>query len=116
IGYSNGLLSNDTNLAEGMSVEGAPFVVRGRETVLVADPGSRITNGDLEETRGDVFVGFGYQDAPGKATFPDREVVHRGKVACRMQDLASTPVCRLIQKVKVRPHACYRLSCWAKTR
>ena len=33
-----------------------------------------------------------------------------------MQDLAATPVCRLIQKVKVRPHACYRLSCWAKTR
>jgi hypothetical protein len=33
-----------------------------------------------------------------------------------MQNLDATPVCRLIQKVKVRPHACYRLSCWAKTR
>ncbi len=62
------------------------------------------------------FAGFGYQDAPGKATVADREVVHHGKVSCRMQDLGSTPVCRLIQPVKVRPHACYRLSCWAKTR
>jgi hypothetical protein len=116
IGYSNGLLSHDTNLAEGMLVERAPFVVKGREALLIPDPAARISNGGLEETRGDVFAGFGHQDAPGKATVVDREVVHQGKVACRMQDLAATPVCRLIQKVKVRPHACYRLSCWAKTR
>jgi hypothetical protein len=116
IGYSNGLLSNDVNLAEGMPVENAPYVVQGREAVLVPDPSARLVNGDLESTRGDQFTGFGYQDNPGKATFADREVVHKGKVACRMQDLAATPVCRLIQKVKVRSHASYRLSCWAKTR
>src|SRR4051812_18520374 len=61
IGYSNGLLSNDTNLAEGIPVENAPFVVRGREAVLVSDPTARLNNGDLEETRGDSFRGFGYQ-------------------------------------------------------
>ena len=116
IGYSNGLLSNDVNLAEGMPVESAPFVVRGREATLVPEPSARIKNGDLEETRKDSFAGFGYQDAPGKATVIDREVFHHGSTSCRMQDLASTPVCRLIQPVKVRPHACYRLSCWAKTR
>ena len=116
IGYGNGLLSNDVNLAEGMPVADAPFVVRGGEAILVTNPEARLKNGDLEETRGDVFTGFGYQDAPGKATVADRAVVHGGKVACRMQDLAATPVCRLIQGVKVRPHACYRLSCWAKTR
>jgi hypothetical protein len=33
-----------------------------------------------------------------------------------MDHLDASPVCRLIQKVKVRPHACYRLSAWAKTR
>ena len=116
IGYSNGLLSNDVNLAEGMPVEAAPFVVHGREARLTPDPSARIANGDLEATNGDTFTGFGYQDAPGKATFADREVKHGGKVACRMEDFAATPVSRLIQKVKVRPHACYRLSCWAKTR
>ena len=116
IGYSNGLLANDVNLAEGPAVEGAPFVVKGREAVLVPDPATKVANGDLEETRGDVFTGFGYQDNPGKATVADREVVHHGKVSCRMQDFAATPVCRLIQTVKVRPHACYRLSCWARTK
>ena len=116
IGYSNGLLSNDTNLAEGMPVVEAPYISRAGEAVLVPDPAARIVNGDLEEARGDVFGGFGYQDAPGKSTVPDREVRHGGKVSCRMQDLAASPVCRLIQKVKVRPHACYRLSAWMKTR
>ncbi|MDG3006374.1 hypothetical protein [Paludisphaera mucosa] len=115
IGYSNGLLSHDVNLAEGMPVVDAPFVVRGRDAVLQPDPAARIKNGDLEETKGDVFVGFGYQDAPGKGTVADRQVAHGGTTSCRMQDLGSTPVCRLIQSVKVRPHACYRLSCWAKT-
>jgi hypothetical protein len=116
IGYSNGLLSNDTNLAEGMPVANVPFIVKGREAALVPEPSAKIVNGGLEETRGDVFTGIGYQDAPGKATVADREVFHQGKVSCRMQNLAETPVCRLIQKVKVRPHACYRLSCWTKTR
>jgi hypothetical protein len=116
IGYSNGLLSNDVNLAEGMPVEGAPFAIRGREASLMLDPTIRINNGDLEQTKGDTFAGIGYQDAPGKATFADRSVVHSGKVSCRMDHLDATPVCRLIQKVKVRPHACYRLSAWAKTR
>jgi len=116
IGYSNGLLANDVNLAEGLPVEGVPFVVRGREAALVADPAARVANGDLEEARGAAFAGFGYQDAPGRATVVDREVAHHGSASCRMQDFAATPVCRLIQSVKVRPHACYRLSCWAKTR
>ncbi len=116
IGYSNGLLSNDTNLAEGMPVENVPFVVKGREAALVPEPSAKIANGGLEETRGDVFTGIGYQDAAGKATVPDRAVFHEGKVSCRMQNFAETPVCRLIQKVKVSPHACYRLSCWTKTR
>jgi len=116
IGYSNGLLSNDTNLAEGMPVEAAPYVVQGREAVLVADPAAKLKNGGLEETKGNVFSGFGYQDEPGKATSPDRDVVHQGSVSCRMHDFSNVPACRLIQPVKVRPHACYLLSCWAKTR
>lgn len=116
IGYSNGLLSHDPNLAEGMPVEGAPFEVRGGVASLVPEPEARVRNGDLEVTKGDRFAGFGFQDEPGKATFADRSVAHRGSTSCRMDNLGATPVTRLIQSVKVRPHACYRLSCWAKTR
>jgi hypothetical protein len=116
IGYSNGLLSNDPNLAEGMPVEDAPFVVKGGEAVPLREPAAEVVNGDLEELRGASFAGFGYQDAPGKGTVADHDVVHHAKTSCRMSDFPGTPVCRLIQAVKVRPHACYRLSCWVKTR
>ncbi len=116
IGYSNGLLTHDPNLAEGMAVDDAPFVAKGREAVPVPDPASKLKNGDLETTKGDTFVGFGYQDGPGQVTFADRAVTHGGKVSCRMENFGTVPVSRLIQSVKVRPHALYRLSCWTKTR
>ncbi len=118
VGYSDGLLAHDANLAEGLPVKDAPFVVRGREAVLVPDPAARVVNGDLEDVRGDRFVGFAFQDDPGRTTFADRAVVHHGKVSCRMEDVARNGTsgnCRLTQRVKVRPHACYRFSCWVKT-
>lgn len=119
IGYSAGLLAHDPNLAEGLPVKDAPFVVKGREAVLAPESAAPLTNGDLEQVKGDRFVGFSFQDDPGVTTFADREVVHHGKVSCRMQDPAKGTAsgnCRLIQRVRLRPHACYRFSCWVKTR
>jgi hypothetical protein len=119
VGYSNGLLAHDPNLAEGLPVTDAPFVVRGGEAVLVPDAAARFTNGGLEQVQGDRFAGFALQDDPGRTTFADRAVVHGSKVSCRMQDFSrgtSGGNCRLAQRVKVRPHACYRFSCWVKTR
>jgi hypothetical protein len=119
IGYSAGLLAHDPNLAEGIPVKDAPFIVRGRDAV--PDPGSAVSfrNGNLEEVRGHRFAGYSFQDDPGKTTFADTEVVHGGKVSCRMQDIgkhSSSGNCRLSQRVKVRPWACYRLSAWVRTR
>lgn len=119
IGYSAGLLAHDPNLAEGLPVKEAPFVVKGREATLLPDPAIKLVNGGLEETKGDRFVGFSFQDDPGKATFADRDVVHGGKVSCRMEEISTNSTsgnCRLTQKVKVRPWACYRFSCWVKTK
>src|SRR5581483_9444774 len=56
IGYSDGLLAHDPNLAEGLLVENAPFVVHGREAAPANDSAATIANGDLEETRGDAFA------------------------------------------------------------
>jgi hypothetical protein len=118
IGYSAGLLAHDPNLAEGLPAT-SMFEVRGGEGRLVADEATRIANGGLEEVRdGDRFAGFGHQDDPGHATVADREVKHGGRVSCRMRDTNTTSSggnSRLIQSVKVRPHACYRLSAWVKT-
>jgi hypothetical protein len=119
IGYSAGLLAHDPNLAEGLPVKEAPYVVKGRDAVLASEPVVKLTNGDLEEVKGDRFPGFSFQDDPGTTSFADRDTVHHGKVACRMQDFAKGSAngnCRLIQRVKVRPYACYRFSAWVKTK
>jgi hypothetical protein len=121
IGYSDGLLAHDPNLAEGLPVKDAPFVVRGRQAVLSPEKPARVINGSLEEVKGkgDVFAGFSFQDDPGVTTFADREVVHGGHLSCRMQDVGKhnkNGVSRLSQRVAVRPWACYRLSAWVKTR
>jgi hypothetical protein len=118
IGYSNGLLAHDPNLAEGVPVKDAPFVVKGGEAVLEPDPAAQLRNGDLEDVKDDRFTGFTFQDDPGRTTFADRDVVHGGRVSCRMQDVARAGTngnSRLVQRVKVRPYACYRFSCWVKT-
>jgi hypothetical protein len=118
VGYSDGLLVHDPNLAEGLPVTDAPFVVRGREAVLAPDPPARLVNGGLEEAKGDRFAGFSFQDDPGVVSFADRVTAHGGAAACRFQDFrkGSSGNARLVQCVAVRPHACYRLSAWVKTR
>jgi len=119
IGYSGRLLSHNPNLAEGLPAMDIPFVVRGREAVLVPEPSARIANGDLERVEADRFAGFTLQDDPGKTTFADRRTVHGGKVSLRIEDARKggdlSRNYRLAQKVRVRPHACYRFSAWVKT-
>src|SRR5207244_1101853 len=77
----------------------------GREALPVSS-GPLLRNGGLEQTKGDQFLGFTFQDGPGKTTFADRKVKRSGAVSCRMEDAGGN--CRLTQRVKVRPHACYR--------
>lgn len=113
IGYSDGLLVHDPNLAEGPPVKDAPFVAKGGELVPAGEP-LHLRNGNFEQARGDAFAGFGFQDEPGRATFADREVKHGGAMSLRMQD--PTGNCRVNQKVKVRAWACYRYSAWVKTK
>ena len=119
IGYSGRLLAHDPNLAEGMPAVDIPFVVRGREAVLVQEPTARIANGDLERAEGDRFSGFILQDDPGKTTFADHRVVHGGTTSLRIEDDGRgnpNRNYRIAQRIRVRPHACYRFSAWIKTR
>jgi hypothetical protein len=121
IGYSNGHLAQDPNLAEGLPVVDQPFVVKNRAAVLDARPAAQIENGNLELTKGDQFPGFSLQDDPGVMSFADRSVRHQGLVASRLEPGSTikgrtSPNIRLAQTVQLRPHTGYRFSCWVKTR
>jgi hypothetical protein len=118
MGYSNGLLALDPNLAEGVPVKRAPYVVQGGQAVLRPGSEPRLANAGLEQAAGNRFAGFYLQDDPGRTSFADREVAHGGNVSCRMQDIEKhnpNRMCRLAQRVPVRPWTGYRFSCWVKT-
>jgi len=85
IGTSNGLLVHDPDLAEGVEVRDAPFVVNGRSVVPLRDFGTELLNGGLEQVSGHSFAGFSQQDAPGKRTFVDRDESHGGRFSCRVE-------------------------------
>jgi hypothetical protein len=143
IGYSNGHLAHDPNLAEGLPVVDQPYVVKeqpsgstgarrgasrgpsspaSRSRVAVLDVrASLMPNGGLEETQGNRVAGFSLQDDPGVTTFVDREVKHSGRTALRVEPGSkdarrSVPLTRLARPVALRPHTPYRFSCWVKTR
>ncbi len=123
IGYSNGHLAHDPNLAEGLPVVDQSFVVRkDLEAVLTGTRGiAEYRNGNLEQTRGDRFSEFSFQDDPGITTFADSRVVHSGRGSCRLEPGIkgtdrTAPNVRLVQHVRLRPNTPYRFSCWAKTR
>ena len=113
MGYSNDLLGRDVNLAEGLPVKDAPFVVQGGK-LLPADDSCRLANGDFEKHKGDKVSGWDWADTPGKITFVDTEVKHHGGASLRMEAAGGNE--RIMQKLKVHPWRYYHVSLWVKTR
>ncbi len=119
IGYSDGILAHDPNLAEGILARDIPHEVRDGVAVLQPLPEAQIRNGGFELADAHKFAGFSFQDDPGRSTSADSQVAHTGRLSCRIDPGKNKEAggnARVTQKVKVRPHACYKLSCWVKTR
>lgn len=117
VGYGGGILSHNRNLAEGLPVVDAPFVVAGGEAKFIPDPKPLLVNGGFETFSGNKFSGFGFCDEPGKISFADTNVSHGGRASLRLENFASDPHGhgRVMQDVSVTPHRCYRVSMWVKT-
>ncbi len=118
MGYSNSLLSRDVNLAAGLPVKDAPFVVR--EGKLVPDDNSvKLANGSFEQYQGHKLQGWGWADMPGKISFVDTKTVAAGKASLRIQDIRKhSPQhgnARVMQKLKVSPFRYYHVSVAVKT-
>lgn len=117
IGYGGGTLAHDPNLAEGLPVADAPFLVQGGAAKFVADSTAHLVNGGFEDYSGNKFSSFGFCDRPGEISFADTEVKHGGRASLRLENFASDPYGhgRVMQTVRVTPHRCYRVSLWVKT-
>lgn len=117
VGYGGGTLWHDRNLAEGMPVKDALFVVQGNEARHVPDPPVSIVNGGFEDYEGNRMKAFGFHDEPGVVSFPDTQVAHSGKASLRFENFRAQSAgnARVMQEVRVRPYRCYRMSVWVKT-
>ena len=90
------LLSSDPNLAEGMPVENAPFVVRGHRLVP-ADGDMETVNPGLEAAGNGRVPGW-YIDELGRAGFVDTQVKAEGKNSIRFENIPRQ------QPGRQRPH------------
>jgi len=116
-GYGGAILDHNKNLAEGMLVKDALFVVRDGEARFVADSPTKLENGGFEQFQGDRFAAFETQDEPGTKTFVDKQAAHSGKTCLRVENFGDTKAgnARVAQKIRVTPNRCYRVSAWVKT-
>lgn len=116
-GYGGSVLACDRNLAEGLLVKDAPFVVQGKEAILKSDFPVEIRNGGFEDFTGDRVRGCRFHDLPGKVSFVDSQVAKEGKASLRFENFGQYPHGhgRVMFEVPVRPHRCYRITGWVKT-
>ena len=114
-GYSDGILAHDPNLAEGLPVKDAPFVVRGKVAVSAAGI-ENLVPGDFETHKGDQFSGWKFQDEPGAGTFADTSVKHGGTAALRIENpKGATGNRRVSKRLQLRRWAQYHASVWIRT-
>jgi len=117
IGYGGGALAHNRNLAEGLPVERAPFLVKQGEARLADTNSVDLKNGGFEEFSENKVQGFDFCDQPGEVSFVDTETKHGGKASLRLEKFTANQYGhgRVMQSVKVQPRRCYRLSVWVKT-
>lgn len=120
IGYSDGLLAHDPNLAEGIPVRGAAFIVRDGRAALVSGLDNPLPGGEFEVHRNHAVTGWNFQDAPGQASFVDTAVKHGGESSLRWEDPGRNSTetagnARVSKMVPVAPWRQYHLSVWIKT-
>lgn len=117
VGYGGSVISHNRNLAAGIPVKDALFVVSGAEARLVPDPPVAFLNGGLEEYDGHRARNFRLQDQPGEVSFVDRSVFREGAASLRYENFTANAYGhgRLMQEIAVRPRRCYRVTGWVKT-
>ena len=118
MGYSDGLLAHDPNLAEGIPVKDAAFVVSKDGRVTLAKPTPLLPNGAFEEANEDAAAGWHLQDGAGEFSFIDAEIKHSGKQSLRWGRRSGTDYlnARVSRLVKCAPYQQLHASVWIKTK
>jgi hypothetical protein len=117
VGYGGSILAEDRNLAAGLPVKDAPFIVEGNQAHLMPGTTAKITNPGFEQYDGDRLKGYNFNDRPGEVSFIDTRVFSSGGASLRFENFGKYQHghARVMQEVNVEPHRCYRVSCMVRT-
>ncbi len=115
-GYGGAVLAHDKNLAAGLPVRDALFVVKGGEARLQPDPAVALVNGGFEDAAAGQVSGFSCTGRPGEFVVRDRDTRAQGAVSLRYENFRKAPeqTVAIRQSITVAPYRCYRLSCSVK--
>jgi len=70
-GYGGSILAHDKNLAAGIPVKDALFLVENGTAHLVPEPAVKLVNGGFEQYSGNRLKGYRFHDRPGEVSFVD---------------------------------------------
>ncbi len=112
IGYSQGELIHDPDVAEGIPTI-CTYQIDSDTGRLIGDPQVALPHGDFENATGGKFPGWGYYDP---TIFVDSTVVHNGRYSARCENFSSSaPNGRFIKMLTCKPHSGYHMSAWFRT-
>ena len=118
-GDGGAVLAQEPNLAEGLPVRDALFVVAGSEARLVPDQPPLVENPGFELPEGDSFPGWRDDlGLAGTAVFADSRVRHGGAHSLRISFSHSPKPygwAWISQELRVTPFRLYRVRFWVKT-
>lgn len=117
IGYSEGILWHDPNLAEGIPAS-ASYVMESDTGRMIRDPQVTLANGGFESVNGSNFSGWGFYDNENNATQPDKTIFHSGGTSARTIDpnkANSAGNARFNRLIDTKPFTQYYMSAWVRT-
>jgi len=117
VGYGGSVLAQDKNLAAGLPVKDALFVVQNNQAHFVPSTTAKIMNPGFEQYEGNRLKGYNFHDRPGEVSFIDRDIFNSGRASLRYENFGNYEHghARIMQEVKVDPQRCYRVSCVVRT-
>ncbi len=115
IGWSDGILQHNVNLAEGVEAR-SEYIVSGDTARLITDANVSLPEGGFENVNAQgKFPGWGFYDDCFKQ---DKTTFHTGKASAHATDVRTSNAAgnaRFSQTVNCAPHGYYVMSAWIKT-
>jgi hypothetical protein len=117
IGYSEGILFHDPDLAEGIPTT-STYYIEDDTGRLITDPNMILPNGGFENVSNGQFSGWSFYDGPKVSALVDSTTVHSGRYSAQCTNFAAgngAGNCRFNKLLNCQPFHSYHMSVWIKT-